>query len=698
MLALLIYVVLTCVLTYPTVPRFSRTVAGCEALDSLQYTWSLWWSAEAWQAGHSPAQVSAMYHPWGGQNPLLDVTPLLDWMAYPLEQIISPTEVYNLLFLSSFVLTALSMYLLAYDLTRKTLPAFLAGAVWAFYPNRMGHALSGHLTQLASWWFPLYAMALLHLFRQPNWRNTLLSGLLLALSLYVALVQTAYFVAPFTALVVVACLVAERKNLSRQHWLSLAGAFVLALLLVLPKYGPFLWRALQTGKDLSASGTAAHSTDLLALVLPSPYHPLWGHHLRHIPAVARIFPEPNELEHTAYLGAVVLGLALVALARRQRRSGIWAFVALVSLLLSLGPYLMIGAESTGWPLPYRWLARVPFYGWGRTPERFNQITMFCLAILAAQGLAALRLDRATTASLVFLALVDLIIIWPLPLGTARPPAFLANWRESQGVVLDLPIQKRQIGNLAMYYQTAHTRPIVGGYIHRDLPGMREYVKAIDAALTAQAKSASRPLSAEETQGLLAGLNIQHVLLHRQFVKPEWVQGQAQRLSIALGAPVAEASTVLAYDVPTVSPPDVPEELGRFDDLITLQRLDLNHSSTKPGQIVTVTLQWACLERPATDYTVFVHLLDAGGARVVQHDGQPLGGNWPTSLWAPQTWCTDQHSLRIPEAMPAGRYDLAIGLYAPTSGERLNVASDVLLVQSRALVATDLLTIEDGDHE
>ena len=609
--AILGYALLTVILTWPSAANFSRSVAGFKGLDSLQYTWSLWWSGYSWgELGHSPAEVTHLYHPWGGEHPLLDVTPLLDWLAFPMFGRLSPTEVYNALFLASFVLSGVSMYLLALDVTGRPLPAFYAGAIYAFFPNRMGHALSGHLTQLAAWWFPLYLLYLLRTFDEPSWRNAVLGGVFLALSLYVALVQTAYFVVPATLLVVVYGLIARRKVLRRRHVAAGAVLFGLAALLVAPKYGPFIWRASQQGVEYDAPGVIDHSADGLAFLLPPPQHPFWGRAIERVTAMSRLFPEPNELEHTTFLGWTPLLLGLLALERRQKNSGLWLLVLLVSLWLSLGPVLRIGGRITGLAQPYSLLAKLPFYRWGRTPERFNELTMFCLALLAAQGLASLAVSRVAMASIIALTLTEMMVLWPFPTGTPEPPDMLASWASQDGAVLNLPVSKRQIGNLAMYYQTVHHRPIVGGYIHRELPGMRAYVKAIDAAVSGTAQGAERATTTAEIGGFLQGLGVRRALLHREFAGETWTAAVASRLTAALGPASADLGTALVYDVGPSPANQVP--LGTLGERIALVGLETAPRSLRAGQPVTITCRWEAVGRPDGDYTVFVHLLGSAG--------------------------------------------------------------------------------------
>ena len=73
----------------------------------------------------------------------------------------------------------------------------------------------------------------------------------------------------------------------------------------------------------------------------------------------------------------------------------------------------------------------------------------------------------------------------------------------------------------------------------------------------------------------------------------------------------------------------------------------------------------------SDYTVFVHVLDAEGQVRAQRDVQPMDGRAPTSWWLPGEVIRDEHILPLRDAhLPPGIYTLSIGMYHWTTGERL----------------------------
>jgi len=90
----------------------------------------------------------------------------------------------------------------------------------------------------------------------------------------------------------------------------------------------------------------------------------------------------------------------------------------------------------------------------------------------------------------------------------------------------------------------------------------------------------------------------------------------------------------------------------------------------PGQI-RLKLHWSCQAPTEEDYVVFVHMLDEDGDLLVQADGPPVGGDYPTSLWEAGETIVDRHVLQVTNA-PPGSYALQVGLYLLDTGERLTV--------------------------
>jgi hypothetical protein len=96
--------------------------------------------------------------------------------------------------------------------------------------------------------------------------------------------------------------------------------------------------------------------------------------------------------------------------------------------------------------------------------------------------------------------------------------------------------------------------------------------------------------------------------------------------------------------------------------IELVGYDLSAEEVAPGDTLTVTLVWRAQASLDTDYTVFVHLLDARDELVTQSDHPPLDGAYPTSFWISGDVVRDPHVLEIDGSVLPGRCTLVVGMY------------------------------------
>jgi 4-amino-4-deoxy-L-arabinose transferase-like glycosyltransferase len=112
--------------------------------------------------------------------------------------------------------------------------------------------------------------------------------------------------------------------------------------------------------------------------------------------------------------------------------------------------------------------------------------------------------------------------------------------------------------------------------------------------------------------------------------------------------------------------------ARFGSLAQLVGYDLNAPATpRPGDRLPLTLHWQAASTGERPYTVFVHLVNPESTQLVgAGDGEPGMAHFPTTGWVPGEYLADEHFLAIDSATPPGTYRIAIGLYDPTTGQRL----------------------------
>ena len=116
---------------------------------------------------------------------------------------------------------------------------------------------------------------------------------------------------------------------------------------------------------------------------------------------------------------------------------------------------------------------------------------------------------------------------------------------------------------------------------------------------------------------------------------------------------------------------VPLDIS-YGDEIQLVGANLPAAETSPAAALDIELFWQALtaDRPQYDYTIFVHLLNESGEMVANADSSPQGGRYPTGAWVPGSLIPDTHQLVLPADLPAGRYEVHVGVYLPETGVRL----------------------------
>jgi len=136
-------------------------------------------------------------------------------------------------------------------------------------------------------------------------------------------------------------------------------------------------------------------------------------------------------------------------------------------------------------------------------------------------------------------------------------------------------------------------------------------------------------------------------------------------------------------IPTRPSAPLPSEVGAsFANGIRLARYELVRGTDG----LVLTLGWETGKPVGEDLTVFVHLRDSTGNTISQGDGPPFGGAWPTGLWPVDYLLADLHRVSIPGNLPAGRYQLVVGLYDPLTQQRVPLTSggDEVTVETIAL--------------
>jgi len=200
---------------------------------------------------------------------------------------------------------------------------------------------------------------------------------------------------------------------------------------------------------------------------------------------------------------------------------------------------------------------------------------------------------------------------------------------------------------------------------------------------------TRPLL-EATEGLVLpgqehGQDALYVLVEwdkaRVGVVERLLDGAAERqdLTGSPGQPLLTVFRVPLNHLPDnsgrLSPPLAPQHGNRVQFGGQVELLGFNgEPQVMAGGYPTLTLFWRRLRELQTDYTLFVHVIDAQGNLWGQHDKEPLGASYRTRVWAAGDVVVDRFQPVVSACAPPGTYRLVAGIYERQSGERLPVTN------------------------
>jgi hypothetical protein len=204
-------------------------------------------------------------------------------------------------------------------------------------------------------------------------------------------------------------------------------------------------------------------------------------------------------------------------------------------------------------LPGIFLHQIPLLQSIRTYARLGLPVNLLMSLYVAANWEALitrlRISRRRTAAAIFAAL-GILEGWvaPLPLHPVRTPdvykRILEEWED--GTVVEIPFGERDLPDLAraMYYQTFHGRPLVGGYLARNVPRFESLAQS--SSLISSLRNPERAEflyeKAQKEPGIMADerrqivdLNLLFVVLHRDRFPEERADRIEDYLRDVLGA-------------------------------------------------------------------------------------------------------------------------------------------------------------------
>ncbi len=539
----LFYLLLAVLITWPLAARLDTHLAGFGYSDSPERAHHVWWLVHALRSGQPLFWLPNLGWPDGMAGITLLGHPLQHIPAALLALALPLLVADNLALLLQTALMGLGMYALGLRLGGGSRAAALIGGLaYMAAPTFQAHFGEGHNVHHSLAFAPLFVLTLLRLRSAtgPSRRRWFVAGALcFALVSGGHALNVIHMLLPLTTLLVFQRLLQrDWRGLTQLLLLCLAGA-LLQLSFILPVFSTTLENPAYT----ESGGDVRYSLDLLGVITPSFYHPLYGQL-----GFTREVLGSRIGERSAWIGLVAGSLALLALLRGRGR--FWLGLALLAWLLALGPLLnvlgkpvtvQVDGHASFVTLPSMLLQDLPLIQLERTPGRFSYALALAIACLATLGAALLfgqprfrsRLRQTLLLTLLLAAILfDYQWFWPFPTLNATIPAEIAalGQRDDLRAVLDVPVRNRSPDKEALWLQTAHQLPLLGGHVTRESPANPARLELLEATLD---------------PALLRHAGADIVIVHRRYAG----QRQLSKAEAQLGPAIYQDESLAVYETP-----------------------------------------------------------------------------------------------------------------------------------------------------
>lgn len=534
-------VLLTLIIFNKLIPHFSSSIIG-NGGDGVTFLWNFWWVKKSILELHqNPFASDYMFFPniMDLRLHTLILAPAL--LTLPIQLLWGPIITLNIYVLTSFVLSGLGAYLLSKLYVKSRSTSFFGAIIYAFNAYVISHTY-GHFNLTTTWPIPFTIYFLEKLYNTKKIRYAILSSFCYVFLVYSDL-QYAVFTTTLVAIWLIwKALIVIKTKQSLFIFLKPLAVFIICIAIGLYPLLSLITSGLNN--NLSRPGDEAtefYSPDLLAFIIP-PQETITNSILANYNSqLAKVsFSGP---EWAVYLGiSVVFILPFIivrALRRRESEYLFWIVTFSIFFTLGLGPELHFFAnQNTGIILPFAYIHNLPFLNMTRVPVRIIVIAMLAISVLSAWTLSEINLPktRYVIVSLLSIIYIGELLLLPVYIQKLEMPKAYAFLKEQQDLknkdvsIIEFPLfftdrvdilGKKE--TIFLYYQTAHERKMVNGYLSYTSPNfLKQYTNMPAMLFLAEPLNYGKP----QQENLFAlkyflfnQAHVKYAIIHKNILRP-----------------------------------------------------------------------------------------------------------------------------------------------------------------------------------
>jgi len=491
---LIFYSILTAVLTYPWIFKFTTHKLG-DDIDGSMLVWNVWWVKKALLSyGESIFFTKYIFYPIGTTLVFHTLTIINGIFALIISPVADTLVAFNIITFLTFMLSGYGAFILIEYLTGSRWAALIGGIIYAFSPFRMFRV--SFINYLSTQWMPLYFFFVLKILKEKGLKKSnifwcalflLFNALSCEIYGFYAILYTIPFLIFFSF--------KEEGEGFKKNIIKVSAVFILFLIMFSPVIYRMIDFIVSEGSGILSStleNAENESMDLLAYFIPNPLHPVWGD--RSAMMMSRFSGVFQET--VIFPGYMTLMIVLLLMIYKWRDKEIIFYFSLFafSAVMSLGPYLHIGGKASFFeshlriPMPYILSYYLPFFSAVRIPGRYGVMVMLFISILAGFGIKYIC-DKIKKRNVVVYPVMAVLVfeLWTAPFTFISdmqiPPVYTQIKNESGDfAILHVPLGWRAKGTYHLgynftrfqYYQTYHGKRILDGMLARTLQRNTDY--------------------------------------------------------------------------------------------------------------------------------------------------------------------------------------------------------------------------------